>query len=122
MNTIRLPDTPEDWHGLQEQLLIDGQQYTLSIVFLCRYTTKNPSDIPMSAEVAIFNDDGFILRPSRYPDFSDDFCGDDGMYYAEAGRILRAIEMFRKAKSHEDILKVLVGLVDSPSGQLELDL
>jgi hypothetical protein len=117
MHKIRVPDTPEDWRGLQEQSLIDGEWYTLSIFFLCRYTTRNPTDIPMSAEVAIFNDDGFISL-SPYPDS----WGDDGMYRANAGRILRAMEMFRKAESHEDILKVLMGLVDSPSKQLELDL
>jgi len=109
-NTIRIPDTPAGWHGLQEQSLIDGEQYTLSILFLSRYTTRNPTDIPTSAEVAIFNDGGAVTL-SPYSDSSDDFCGDDGMYRAPASRILRAMEMFRKAQDHADILKVLAGLV-----------
>jgi len=109
-NTIRIPDTPAGWHGLQEQSLIDGERYTLTILFLDRYSPDSFDDFCSSAEVAIFNDGGAVTL-SPYSDSSDDFCGDDGMYRAPASRILRAIEMFRKAQDHADILKVLAGLV-----------
>ena len=103
--------------GLQEESLIDGQRYTLSIMFGRIHHATVVNDMPMTAEIGVFMNGCLMPIPhDNEPsptDFPDDFYTEDTVAgWVQAPRVLWIMEMFCKAKSHEDILKMIAEIVE----------